>query len=127
MRRVDARRALALLGAGVLLAIGASEASWASSTDSADSTARAVRSSTIGAAPERSALDVTEAVHESEPAAIGRSSSESSRPPIGYVALAAVVAAAFAFPRRTGDARVRSIRMLVSRLGSRAPPALSLI
>ena len=126
MRRLDARRALAILAAGVLLAFGTSDASWASSAHPERSDATS-RSTSVSSGSARSPQYVPEAVREPELAAVGRSSSESSRPPIGYVAFAAIVSAACAFRRRAKDAHRRSVRLLVSRLGSRAPPALSLI
>jgi hypothetical protein len=121
MRRLSA---LAVLAAGLLLAVGAFDASLPSH---ARSEAISKRLSSIASASERSALDVTETIHEPEPAAVGRSSRESSRPPVGYVAFAAVVAAAFAVRLLAGRGRARSVLSPVSWLRSRAPPALSLI
>jgi hypothetical protein len=115
-----------ILGAGVLLAFGASDASSATTAHRARWDT-ASRSTSIGSGSPRSAQSVTEAINEPELAAVGRGSSESSRPPIGYVALAAIVAAACAVRRRPNDGHVHSVRMLVSWLRSRAPPALSLI
>jgi hypothetical protein len=123
MRRLIARRSLALVAAGLLLAFGAFDFSPARDARSAVSN----RLSSIASASERSALDVTETIHEPEPAAVGRNLSESSRPPVGYVALATVVAAAFAARLLAGRGRARSVLSPVSWLRSRAPPALSLI
>jgi len=125
MRRLIVCRALAILGAGVVLAFGASNAAWSSSPHGARSDVPS-RSSSIVSGSAGSTQSVNEAIHEPELVAVGRSPNESSRPPIGSVVDAAVVAAACAFRRRTSGGRIRSVRMLVSRLGSRAPPALSL-
>ena len=126
MRRLDARGALAILGTGVLLAFGTSDASWASSTPRAHAEATS-RSTSVNSESARSTQYATEASRDLELSAVGRTTSESSRAPIGYVAFAAVVAAACAFRRRASGVHLRSVRLLVSRLGSRAPPALSLI
>jgi hypothetical protein len=126
MRRLDARGALAILGTGVLLAFGTSDASWATSTHRAHADAMS-RSTSINAESARSTQYATEAIRDPELSAVGRTTSESSRPPIGYVAFTAIVAAACAFRRRACGVHIRSVRLLVSRLGSRAPPALSSI
>jgi hypothetical protein len=110
----------------VLLAFGASDASSATTAHQARGDT-ASRSTSIGSGSPRSAQSATEAISQPELAPVGRSSSESTRPPIGYVALAAIVAAACAVRRRANDGCVHSVRMLVSWLRSRAPPALSLI
>jgi hypothetical protein len=126
MRRVDARLALALVGAAVLLTFGAWD-TWLSTTHAARSDA-ASHSPSIGSGSERSAQSATEAFREPDYyAAVGRSASDSSRPPIGSVALAAMVAARCAFRRRAVARLVRPDFFLVSCLRSRAPPALSLI
>ena len=126
MRRLIVCRTLAILGAGVVLAFGARDAAWASSPHGARSDVPS-RSSSIVSGSAGSTHAVTEAIHEPELVAVGRSPSESSRPPIGSVFVAVIVAAGCAFRRRASGGRIRSVWMLVSRLGSRAPPALSLI